>query len=108
MREGTRRWCGSAGRGRGVSRTFTTRIPVHARSDDCDPLSLPTTVWRCHIAQVKDPVCGMTIDSNSAAASSSYQGQAYYFCSTQCKTQFDANPAKYVSSAGSARREPET
>lgn len=60
------------------------------------------------MAQVKDPVCGMSIDSNSAAGSSSYQGQTYYFCSDQCKTQFDANPAQYVSSAGSARPRPET
>lgn len=60
------------------------------------------------MAQVKDPVCGMTIDSSSAAGSSSYQGQTYYFCSTQCKTQFDANPATYASDGGSARREPES
>lgn len=60
------------------------------------------------MAQVKDPVCGMTIDSNSAAGSSSYQGQAYYFCSKQCKTQFDANPAQYASSAGGARPERES
>lgn len=58
--------------------------------------------------QVKDPVCGMTIDSNAAAGSSSYQGQTYYFCSTQCKTQFDANPTKYVTPARSAQRRPES
>lgn len=60
------------------------------------------------MAQVQDPVCGMSIDSNSAAGSSIYQGQTYYFCSTQCKTQFDANPPKYVSSGGTARPKPES
>ena len=60
------------------------------------------------MAQVKDPVCGMTIDSNKAAGSSNYAGQTYYFCSTQCKTQFDANPGKYVSAAGTSQRTPES
>ena len=49
------------------------------------------------MAQVKDPVCGMMIDSNSAAGNSDYQGTRYYFCSTDCKEEFDEHPADYVS-----------
>jgi len=45
----------------------------------------------------KDPVCGMTVDEKTAAGKSDYKGQTYYFCSTSCKTQFDANPSKFVS-----------
>jgi YHS domain-containing protein len=45
---------------------------------------------------VKDPVCGMVIDSEAAAGSSTYEEQVYYFCSTECKREFDRNPKKYV------------
>ena len=57
------------------------------------------------MAQVTDPVCGMTIDSASAAGKADYQGQTYYFCSKQCKTQFESNPAKFLSTKPGARRE---
>jgi YHS domain-containing protein len=45
---------------------------------------------------VVDPVCKMTIDEKTAAGKSEYQGKAYYFCATICKTKFDANPQQYV------------
>ncbi|MGQ0704137.1 MAG: YHS domain-containing protein [Gemmatimonadales bacterium] len=49
--------------------------------------------------QVKDPVCGMTVE-NTAALKSTYQGTTYYFCSEQCQKTFDANPARYATPAG--------
>lgn len=48
---------------------------------------------------VKDPVCGMNIDADQAQWKSEYQGKTYYFCSQQCKQQFDQDPARYVSQA---------
>ncbi len=45
----------------------------------------------------KDPVCGMMIDPATAAGKSDYMGKTYYFCATGCKTEFDADPAKYTS-----------
>ena len=45
---------------------------------------------------VKDSVCGMTIDSGSAAASSEREGTTQYFCSAACKQKFDANPSAYA------------
>ena len=48
----------------------------------------------------KDPVCGMTVDEKKAAATSSHQGQTYYFCSAGCKATFDKAPAKYVGGRG--------
>jgi Cu+-exporting ATPase len=48
------------------------------------------------VEQVKDPVCGMTIDKASAKGKSDYQGKTYYFCSDGCKKKFDADPKKYV------------
>ena len=44
---------------------------------------------------VKDPVCGMMIDEQTAAGKSDYQGQTYYFCAPVCKARFDQNPEKY-------------
>jgi YHS domain-containing protein len=43
-----------------------------------------------------DPVCGMEVDKNSAAGTSEYQGQTYYFCSPGCKASFDKDPERYV------------
>jgi Cu+-exporting ATPase len=45
----------------------------------------------------KDPVCGMSVDPGKAAGSSSYQGKTYYFCSLDCKKNFDKNPGQYAS-----------
>lgn len=46
--------------------------------------------------KVQDPVCGMRIDPKTAKGGSSvYQNQHYYFCNSNCKAKFDANPQKY-------------
>jgi len=46
---------------------------------------------------VKDPVCGMDVDPETAALKAEYQGQTYYFCSPGCKKEFDKEPSKYAS-----------
>jgi Cu+-exporting ATPase len=43
-----------------------------------------------------DPVCGMDVSEENAAAKSHHDGQTYYFCSTQCKERFDLKPEDYV------------
>ncbi len=45
---------------------------------------------------VTDPVCGMNIDPAGAVASREVEGQTYHFCSDNCVTQFDADPAAYT------------
>lgn len=45
---------------------------------------------------VKDPVCGMTIEESDAAATAQYQGTTYYFCSVDCKEEFESDPQAYV------------
>ncbi|MFP3177641.1 MAG: YHS domain-containing protein [Thermocladium sp.] len=45
--------------------------------------------------QIKDPVCGMDVDS-STQYKSLFKGQVY-FCSRECKRKFDASPEKYLS-----------
>lgn len=53
--------------------------------------------------QVKDPVCGMTLDKDRATATAEYQGETYYFCSPGCKVAFEKNPEKYAGAAGHER-----
>ena len=38
---------------------------------------------------VHDPVCHMDIDPATAAGTSEYKGQTYYFCSPGCRKSFD-------------------
>lgn len=45
---------------------------------------------------VKDPVCGMEIDSKSAFATREHMGQKYSFCSENCVKQFDQNPHQFI------------
>jgi Cu+-exporting ATPase len=45
---------------------------------------------------LKDPVCGMDVTYETAQARSEYDGQTYYFCSLDCKEQFDRNPEAYI------------
>lgn len=45
---------------------------------------------------VKDPVCGMTIEESDAVDTSVHNGKTYYFCSNDCKEEFDANPGDYA------------
>ncbi|HQR85431.1 MAG TPA: heavy metal translocating P-type ATPase [Limnohabitans sp.] len=46
-------------------------------------------------AALKDPICGMTVTSQSAYQSA-HMGRAFFFCSSKCKTKFDANPMQYM------------
>lgn len=46
----------------------------------------------------KDPVCGMLVEEESAAGTSTYKDQTYYFCSNGCKTAFDKEPEKHLGS----------
>ncbi|HEU0073912.1 MAG TPA: YHS domain-containing protein, partial [Dehalococcoidia bacterium] len=49
---------------------------------------------------VKDPVCGMNIDPDTAHASAEYEGKKYFFCSASCHESFEADPEPYVSPTG--------
>ena len=47
----------------------------------------------------KDPVCGMTVDPETASAKAEYKGQTYYFCAPGCKVAFEKDPEKYLKAA---------
>ena len=47
-------------------------------------------------ALAKDPVCGMSVDPATAAATSEYSGTTYYFCNPGCAAKFEQNPTQYL------------
>jgi Cu+-exporting ATPase len=54
------------------------------------------------MAQATDPVCGMTLDTDSAAAKREYRGTTYYFCNPGCAKAFDRSPEAFVEGTRSA------
>ncbi len=48
------------------------------------------------LSEVKDPVCGMTVDPAHAAGAAEYNGRKYSFCSVSCLEKFKAHPEQYV------------
>ncbi len=48
----------------------------------------------------KDPICGMWVDENASGFSSEFEGQTYFFCSADCKQEFDDDPERYVGWGG--------
>ena len=46
--------------------------------------------------KVKDLICGMEFDKNSASTSFEYKGQTYYFCSLGCRDKFVKDPDRYI------------
>jgi YHS domain-containing protein len=48
-----------------------------------------------------DPVCKMEVAVATAQYKSSFQGQIYYFCSTDCLKAFEKEPQRYL--AGESR-----
>ncbi len=46
--------------------------------------------------RVKDLICGMEFEKETASGSFEYQGKTYYFCSTGCKEKFASIPEKYT------------
>ena len=55
-------------------------------------------------AEVKDPVCLMTVDPKTASEKADYKGKTYYFCSRDDKETFLKNPEKYVKAEGSKKK----
>ncbi len=63
------------------------------RGSCCGSGAQTSTASTTHI----DPVCGMTVDPNSAAGTHTYNGKEHYFCSKGCVEKFKADPEKYLS-----------
>jgi Cu+-exporting ATPase len=48
-------------------------------------------------AEVRDPVCGMTVEPAKARGRAQHGGQTYYFCSPGCMHKFVSDPGRYLS-----------
>lgn len=46
-------------------------------------------------SKVKDPVCGMEIMPEDAAATEVHEGRTFYFCSHSCHEKFVNDPHRY-------------
>lgn len=46
--------------------------------------------------EVKDPICGMTVDVGVAKYKSEFDGKSFYFCCVGCKQTFDKQPDRYT------------
>jgi Cu+-exporting ATPase len=48
------------------------------------------------VAETIDPVCGMTVTPETAAAAWEHGGETYLFCSVHCMERFRGDPEHYL------------
>ncbi len=53
-----------------------------------------------------DPVCHMRVNPARCAGSVQYKAETYYFCGKSCIAKFQADPEKYLNTAGPASASP--
>jgi P-type Cu+ transporter len=78
---------------------------THARESACcaaAPEITARTATETPCAAAIDPVCGMSVSSNSAHAAE-HAGRRYVFCSNGCRSRFMAAPGEYVNEHGERR-----
>jgi len=71
-----------------VDETISNFIDTYLRLEDVESYQAENTVT--------DPVCGMAINRNSAAAQLEHGGRTYFFCVEDCQRKFAANPTAYA------------
>lgn len=52
-----------------------------------------------HETQVKDPVCGMSVDPVKTPHHADHAGMTYHFCSGGCRSKFLSDPEHYLASS---------
>lgn len=59
-----------------------------------------------HREKVIDPVCGMSVEPNTARGGKTlYEGKVYYFCNPKCKIKFNENPKNYLQQKDKSKSE---
>jgi Cu+-exporting ATPase len=65
-----------------------------------DPSHSGRTVQGDHVngdhVHATDPVCGMSVDPQTAKHRFAYKGRDYFFCSGRCRERFEAVPDKFL------------
>jgi Cu+-exporting ATPase len=46
-----------------------------------------------------DPVCDMKVDDKRSEFHTQFAGRKYFFCSDECRKEFEAEPDAYVETA---------
>jgi len=49
-----------------------------------------------HAGNVRDPVCGMTVDPAKTQHDAQHAGATYHFCNARCREKFIVDPTKYL------------
>jgi YHS domain-containing protein len=52
------------------------------------------SVWRKFMTT--DPVCGMKVNEANTEFQSRFAGKKYFFCSDECRKEFEDRPEEYV------------
>jgi Cu+-exporting ATPase len=55
------------------------------------------------VTALKDPVCGMNVNSTTAKHRLEHAGKSLYFCCASCAEKFKANPEKYLTQPSRAQ-----
>jgi Cu+-exporting ATPase len=71
-------------------------------SDRCRDRFVADTARRPSMNKHIDPVCGMTVEPETAAARREYAGKTYYFCGPGCAKAFDVKPEAFADTTRSA------
>lgn len=58
--------------------------------------ALPKPEWATPFKLARDPVCGMLIVPEAAAAAMDIEGRKYYFCSQACSDKFRKDPRSFL------------
>ena len=66
------------------------------KTNCCDHSSHPSKDNDLKNIIVKDPVCGMDVDSTKAKYKTDYKKITYYFCNPKCEVKFNSNPDSYL------------
>lgn len=53
------------------------------------------------VTMATDPVCGMAVEREKAAANLAWQGETNYFCSPGCRAEFESTTAAAAREGGS-------
>ncbi len=59
-----------------------------------------------HGTMVRDPVCGMKVDTRTAKHRHALGDTDYYFCSERCLDRFKADPDRYLNPPGASEEHP--
>jgi YHS domain-containing protein len=43
-----------------------------------------------------DPVCGTTVDERDSEFKTQFAGKKYFFCSDECRKEFEERPDEYL------------